>query len=89
VLHEAIRVHSMDAGVVVKNEGKPNDLMDRISKDSLFEAVHDKLEKLMDPILFVGRAPEQVVEFLEEEIVPILENYNDLLKIKNLDNVNV
>lgn len=79
----------MDAGVIVKNEGKPNDLLDRISKDPLFEAVHDKLEKLMDPILFVGRAPEQVDEFVEDEINPILETFKGLLKIENIDQVNV
>jgi adenylosuccinate lyase len=43
----------------------------------------------MDPILFVGRAPEQVDEFLEDEINPILENHKDLLKIENRDHVNV
>lgn len=88
-LHEAIRVHSMDAGAVVKGEGKPNDLMERIAKDPLFEAVHSKLESMIDPILFVGRAPEQVDEFISEEIDPILEENKDLLVVESVDGVNV
>ena len=88
-LHEAIRVHSMDAGAVVKGEGKPNDLMERIAKDPLFAAVHDDLERLVDPILFVGRAPEQVDEFLTEEIDPVLEANKALLQIESTDGVNV
>ena len=88
-LHEAIRVHSMDAGVVVKGEGKPNDLMERIAKDPLFKSVHDKLDTLIEPSLFVGRAPEQVDDFLTEEIDPILDANKDLLTIESVDGVNV
>jgi adenylosuccinate lyase len=88
-LHEAIRVHSMDAGVVVKGAGKPNDLLERIAKDPMFVAVHDKLDTLIDPKLFVGRAPEQVDEFLTDEIDPILAENKDLLAHKSLDTVNV
>eukprot|EP00553_Chaetoceros_curvisetus_P007165 CAMPEP_0204614312 /NCGR_PEP_ID=MMETSP0717-20131115/2057_1 /ASSEMBLY_ACC=CAM_ASM_000666 /TAXON_ID=230516 /ORGANISM="Chaetoceros curvisetus" /LENGTH=499 /DNA_ID=CAMNT_0051626943 /DNA_START=12 /DNA_END=1511 /DNA_ORIENTATION=+ len=88
-LHEAIRVHSMDAGAVVKGEGKPNDLMERIAKDPLFKAVHDDLDRLIDPILFVGRAPEQVDEFISEEIVPVIEANKALLAVESVDDVNV
>jgi adenylosuccinate lyase len=88
-LHEAIRVHSMAAGAVVKGEGKPNDLMERIAKDPMFAAVHDKLGTLIDPKLFVGRAPEQVDEFIAEEIQPILDANKDLLAQESVDSVNV
>ena len=88
-LHEAIRVHSMDAGAVVKSEGKANDLMERIAKDPLFAAVHSKLESMIDPILFVGRAPEQVDEFIAEEVDPLLEANKELLAIESVDGVNV
>lgn len=88
-LHEAIRVHSMEAGAVVKGEGKPNDLMERIAKDDLFKAVHPKLDSMIDPILFVGRAPEQVDEFLEEEIKPVMETHKSLLAVESVDGVNV
>ena len=88
-LHEAVRVHSMAAGAIVKKEGKPNDLMERIANDPIFKAVHDKLDQLIDPILFVGRAPQQVDEFMAEEVDPILEANTDLLNIESVDNVNV
>ena len=88
-LHEAIRVHSMAAGAVVKGEGKPNDLMERIAKDAMFAAVHDKLDTLVDPKLFVGRAPEQVDEFIEDEILPILDANKDLIAQESVDSVNV
>jgi adenylosuccinate lyase len=89
VLHHAIREHSMDAGKVVKAKGKPNDLMERIKKDPLFASVHDELDALVDPMLFVGRAPEQVDEFLAEEIDPVLKKYAALLTIANKDGVSV
>ena len=88
-LHEAIRVHSMAAGAVVKGEGKPNDLMERIAKDPLFTAVHDKLDTLIDPKLFVGRAPEQVDDFIQDEILPILEANKELIAQESVDSVNV
>lgn len=88
-LHEAIRVHSMDAGAVVKGEGKPNDLMERIAKDPIFKAVHGKLDTMIDPALFVGRAPQQVDEFLDEEIKPVLEQFKSLLAVESVDGVNV
>uniref|UniRef100_A0A7S2UPT1 Adenylosuccinate lyase n=1 Tax=Attheya septentrionalis TaxID=420275 RepID=A0A7S2UPT1_9STRA len=88
-LHEAIRVHSMAAGAVVKGEGKPNDLLERIANDPVFTHVHAQLENMIDPILFVGRAPEQVDDFLVEEVDPILEQYESLLSVKSVDGVNV
>merc|ERR1712176_202465 len=89
ILHEAIRLHSMAAGAVVKGEGKPNDLMERIAKDPLFESIRPKLSTLVDPNLFVGRAPQQVTEFLDDVIAPILEQNADLLLQESLDQVNV
>ena len=88
-LHEAIRVHSMDAGKVVKGEGKANDLLERIAKDPLFEAVHSKLDTLVDPKLFIGRAKEQTDEFLAEEIDPVLQKEEGLLGKEVVDGVNV
>jgi adenylosuccinate lyase len=82
-------VHSMAAGAVVKGEGKPNDLMERIKKDDNFKAVHHKLDAMVDPKLFVGRAPEQVDEFIAAEIAPVLEKNKDLLVVESVDGVNV
>ena len=88
-LHEAIRVHSMDAGKVVKGEGKSNDLLERIAKDPLFKAVHSMLDTLVDPKLFIGRAKEQTDEFLAEEIDPVLQKEEGLLGKEVVDGVNV
>lgn len=73
-LHEAIRVHSIEAGKIVKDEGEENDLLQRLAGDPLFAAVKDDLQNLCDPQLFIGRAPEQVDEFLAECIDPLLES---------------
>lgn len=75
VLHEAIREHSMAAGRRVKEDGAVNDLMERIAADPLFSAVKEQLSTLVDPNRFVGRAPEQVVEFMIDTIDPILEQF--------------
>lgn len=78
-LHERIRVHSMAAAKLVKEEGKDNDLMERIKADDAFAAVRGRLDKIMDATAFTGRAGEQVVEFIENEIMPILNaNYEGL-----------
>lgn len=66
---------SHEAGAQVKQHGLDNDLVDRIKKDPYFAPILPQLDALLDPATFVGRAPEQVVEFLEEEVYPILENY--------------
>lgn len=78
-LHEAIRVHSMEAGRHVKEEGKPNDLIDLIAADPKFGMTKEQIMEVMDPKNFVGRAPQQTEEFFKEYIDPILEaNKGDL-----------
>lgn len=88
-LHEAIRLHSMQAGAVVKAQGEPNDLIHRISKDNRFQPVHSRLSSLIEPALFVGRAPEQVLDFISQVIDPILKDNAHLLQLQSLDEVNV
>ncbi|MDG2149896.1 MAG: adenylosuccinate lyase [Planctomycetota bacterium] len=78
-LHEAIRLHSVAAGARVKAEGLDNDLLDRLREDELFAAVHADLEELCDPQRFVGRAAEQVDEFLEAEVDPLLRGEEESL----------
>ncbi|NLB37449.1 MAG: adenylosuccinate lyase [Clostridiales bacterium] len=78
-LHEKIRVHSMAAGKVVKQEGGKNDLLERIASDSSFGMSLPELNALMQPSLFVGRAPQQTSEFIRDEVRPLLEKYSDLL----------
>lgn len=86
-LHERIRVHSMAAGKVVKEEGKENDLLERIANDPAFNMTMEQLTAIMDPKNFVGRAPVQTEEFLEEVIAPILEENKELLGLKAEINV--
>jgi adenylosuccinate lyase len=81
-LHEKIRVHSMDAGRVVKVEGGENDLIDRISSDEAFGMTKEEILSVMKPENYIGRADKQVTEFLENEIYPILKENEALLGIK-------
>lgn len=80
-LHERIRVHSMAAAKVVKEEGLPNDLMERIAADPLFDKVKDNLASALAPEKYVGRAPKQVEEYLNEVINPLLEANKDSLAL--------
>ncbi|MBI4090857.1 MAG: adenylosuccinate lyase [Candidatus Komeilibacteria bacterium] len=77
--HEKLRVHSMAAAGVVKNEGGNNDLLDRLRADDYFRPIHGILDSLLDPASFIGRAPEQVNEFLENEVGPALARFKDVL----------
>jgi adenylosuccinate lyase len=72
-LHERIRVHSQEAAQVVKQQGKPNDLMQRLAGDKAFAGVN--LASALDSSHFIGRAPQQVDEFLAEVVGPILSRY--------------
>jgi adenylosuccinate lyase len=71
-LHERIRLHAVAAGRAVKEEGLPNDLLDRLRSDPAFALVAADLDAMLDPAAFVGRAPQQVREFLAEEVEPAL-----------------
>ena len=72
-LHERIRTLSMEAGRNVKERGLENNLLELIAADPAFNLTLEELQKTMDPSKYVGRAPEQVTEFLAEVINPILD----------------
>lgn len=78
-LHESIRVHSQAAAAQVKQHGRPNDLLDRVRNDPEYAPIHDELDALLDPSTFVGRAPEQVRAFLDDEVQPALAPWLDRL----------
>ncbi|HIT42994.1 MAG TPA: adenylosuccinate lyase [Candidatus Caccovicinus merdipullorum] len=78
-LHERIRTLSMEAGKNVKENGKENNLLELIAADPAFNLSLDALKQTMDPKKYVGRAPRQVEEFLEECIRPVLEANQELL----------
>jgi adenylosuccinate lyase len=70
--HERIRQHSIDAARALKNGAPHNDLLDRLAADDAFPVSVDDLKSALDPNRFVGRAPQQVDEFLEEVVGPVL-----------------
>lgn len=73
--HEEIRVLSHQAGSIVKNEGKPNDLIERIQKTAFFEPIWKQLPQLLDPASFTGRSGQQVTKFTKEEVDTALQKY--------------
>jgi adenylosuccinate lyase len=73
-LHERIRELSMLAGKRVKQEGLENNLLELIAQDPVFGVTLEELKAKLDPMKYVGRSKEQVEEYLEEVIRPVLEN---------------
>uniref|UniRef100_A0A8C6RC14 Adenylosuccinate lyase n=1 Tax=Nannospalax galili TaxID=1026970 RepID=A0A8C6RC14_NANGA len=80
--HEKIRVLSQQAAAVVKQEGGENDLMERIHADAYFSPIHLQLGDLLDPSSFIGRAPQQVHRFLDEEVYPLLKPFEHVMEEK-------
>lgn len=81
-LHEKIRLLSMQAGRAVKEEGRENDLLERIAADPAFRLSLSELKKSLRPERYIGRAPEQVEEFLRDFVRPLLEENKELLGMK-------
>ena len=79
VLHEKLRVHSIAAAKVVKEEGGANDLIERVCADPDFGLERDEIEALLEPSAFTGRAAEQTAEFLRDVVQPILDQNRDVL----------
>lgn len=89
--HEQIRVLSHQAGAVVKQEGQANDLVERIRKEKFFEPIWNELteDDLLNPAKFIGRSPEQVEEFVEEEVEPALQPYKDQIQSSRAAELNI
>jgi adenylosuccinate lyase len=71
-LHERIRRHSMAAAKRIKEEAAEVDLLERIASDEAFGLTQSDLAALVDPVRFVGRAPQQVARFLDDHVAPAL-----------------
>ena len=78
-LHERIRVHSVAAGRVVKEEGGQNDLIDRIAADPAFGLTKEEILAHMDPKAYIGRCEAQVEEFSAQVVDPIRAQWASLL----------
>ena len=76
-LHERLRLHSQAAAHRVKQEGGANDLLERLEQDGAFAAVD--LKRTLNPKGFVGRAPQQVDEFIKDWVTPIRRRYRTVL----------
>ena len=79
-LHERIRVLSQEAGKNVKDLGLTNNLIDLIAEDPLFNMSREELTAHLEPERYIGRCPEQVTEFLQQEIAPVLTKYPEALQ---------
>ena len=75
MLHERIRVLSLEAGSNVKEKGLTNNLIDLIAADSVFAMNREELALHLNPSDYIGRCPEQVSEFLENAVMPLLAKY--------------
>jgi len=75
ILHERIRQLSLEAGHTIKDLGQPNDLVERIAAEPMFGLTREEIEAHLDPSRYIGRCPEQVDEFLERDIKPVLTRY--------------
>lgn len=84
-LHEKIRLHSQAAAAQVKQFGRPNDLIDRLKADIDFTKID--FEKVLDPKKYIGRAPQQVDEFVKSIVKPICRKYQKELSRKSELNV--
>ena len=79
-LHEKIRLHSHAAAAQVKKLGKPNDLIDRLKADIDFTKID--FEKILNPDNYIGRAPQQVDEFIKNVVTPVCKKYGKGLSRK-------
>jgi adenylosuccinate lyase len=77
-LHERIRIHSMAASKVIKEEGGENDLLNRIADDEAFGVTIEELETILQPEKYTGRAKEQTEDFLAECVKPVLDKYSNI-----------
>jgi len=75
LLHEKLRQHSMEATRLIKLKGEENCLLELIANDNAFNMSRNELDEILSPNNFIGRAPQQVDEFVEEHVKPMLQRY--------------
>ena len=84
-VHERLRLHSREAAKIVLEEGGANPYLDLVAADPEVPLDRGELEALLDPARFVGRAPQQVREFLSEVVRPVLDAAGELPEARDLD----
>ncbi|MDD2377062.1 MAG: lyase family protein [Clostridia bacterium] len=84
-LHEQIRIHSMEAAMNVKLKGKENDLVIRIASDPMFNMSLNDVQEILNPLNLCGRAQNQVTEFLNSYVYPVLQVNKEYLQDINID----
>lgn len=89
VIHEAIRGHSMAAIRKIKEDGGANDLLDRLKADPAFASIAEGIDEIVNPAAFIGRAPEQVDEFLAGAVKPLLETLKPELETDTTEEISV
>lgn len=78
VLHEVIRRNSQQAAKQVKELGRPNDLLHRLAKEPVMAGID--MNAVLDPQRYVGRAPQQVEQFVSQIVEPIRAKYQSYLR---------
>ncbi len=86
-LHEHIRIHSMEASKLIKQDGKENDLLNRIAYDPIFNMSIDEINNIISPNEYIGLAPEQTEEYILNTVNPMLEFYKDKISLNNQVNI--
>lgn len=84
ILHEEIRRLSMQAAENVKINGQPNNLIELIKSDALFASVKESIDESINPKNFIGMAPEQTLDFIENEVNPVLDKNSEFLNKKSI-----
>jgi adenylosuccinate lyase len=84
-VHERLRIHARAAASTVLTEGGANPFLALVAEDREVPLERSELEELLDPARFVGRAPEQVREFLAEHVQPILDRAGEFPQARDLD----
>lgn len=75
--HEVVRAHAIEVARLIKQEGAPNDLLERLATEPIFEGVD--LAVATNPTRFIGRAAEQVDAFCTDVVQPIAQRYSDIM----------
>ncbi|GAX59435.1 adenylosuccinate lyase [Candidatus Scalindua japonica] len=80
-LHEKIRKYSMETVTLIKEEGLDNDFIERVKKDKDFAVIKERLDDILKPENFTGRAPKQVTEYISGVVAPILRKFKKLIGV--------